>query len=618
MYLKTNCCILLKSRPSLHQKFVCLNNMCYFCHNKIQKQQFMEAVKGIPYGVARFESVRNENKYYVDKTMYLPLLEETGDYLSLNRPHGFGKSLFTSMMWAYYDMAQADKFDRMFGGLWVHDHPTPLKNAFQVIFFDFSLIESSDETSLAIHFNRYCGQVLDHFAVTYAEYYDKEFVKVVHRETETNAKLNYINLQARAKGYPLYLIINEYDNFVDTILSEGGSDVLRNLTYANRFYCNYFKIFKAMFRRVFLTSISPVTLNDISSGYNIDWNISQDPRFNDMLGFSENDVRTMFRYFQDNGKLRAEADIEAMLEEMKPWYNNYCFAEECLDNDRIYNCDMVLYYLRNQVLYNRAPKEMVDKNIRTDYKKLKMLTDIDRGNQRENRMSVIEEIAATGSLLMNLRTSFPAEYVTDDDNFRSLIYYYGLLTMGTRYGDMLKMVIPNNCVKEQYWAFMRDYFRRSFDVDLSALKREMMVMSLEGNWQPLIHRIAEAYKESSSIRDSIRGEHNLQGFFKAYLALNSLYLVEPEIELNYGYSDFLMLPDKARYADIAHSYIMELKYVNPTATDAEVEAKSWEADEQLKKYSVDKVVQRLCSETKLHLLKVVFRGAEMAVCDEIV
>ena len=207
---------------------------------------------------------------------------------------------------------------------------------------------------------------------------------------------------------------------------------------------------------------------------------------------------------------------------------------------------------------------MVDKNIRTDYKKLKMLADIDRGNQRENRMSVIEEIAATGSVLMNLRTSFPAEYVTDDDNFRSLIYYYGLLTMGARYGDMLKMVIPNNCVKEQYWAFMRDYFKRSFEVDLSALKREMMVMSLEGDWQPLIHRIAEAYKENSSIRDSIRGEHNLQGFFKAYLALNSLYLVEPEIELNYGYSDFLMLPDKARYGDIAHSYIMELKYVNPT------------------------------------------------------
>ena len=577
----------------------------------------MEAVKGIPYGVARFEEVREKNRYYVDKTMYLPLLEETNDYLFLIRPRRFGKSVFVSMMQAYYDIAQAEKFDRLFGGLWIHEHPTPLKNSFQVIYFDFSLIGGRDGQELETNFDRYCGQVLNVFAEIYAGYYDEGFVQEVKSTPDARGKLNCISLQAHKKGYPLYLIIDEYDNFTNVILSDGGKDLFRKLTHASGFYRDYFKIFKAMFSRVFLIGVSPVTLDDLSSGYNIDWNISQDPRFNDMLGFSENDVRTMFHYFQDNGKLRAEADIEAMLEEMKPWYNNYCFAEECLDDDRIYNCDMVLYYLRNQVLYNRPPKEMVDKNIRTDYKKLKMLADIDRGNQRENRMSVIEEIAATGSVLMNLKTSFPAEYVTDDDNFRSLIYYYGLLTMGARYGDMLKMVIPNNCVKEQYWAFMRDYFKRSFDVDLSALKREMMVMSLEGDWQPMIRRIAEAYKENSSIRDSIRGEHNLQGFFKAYLALNSLYLVEPEIELNYGYSDFLMLPDKARYGDIAHSYIMELKYVNPTATNAEVEAKSREADEQLKKYSADKVVQRLCADTQLHLLKVVFQGADMAVCEEL-
>ena len=325
-----------------------------------------------------------------------------------------------------------------------------------------------------------------------------------------------------------------------------------------------------------------------------------------------------YYYFHDNGKLRAEADIEAMLEEMKPWYNNYCFAKQCLNDDRIYNCDMVLYYLRHQVLYGHAPEEMVDKNIRTDYKKLKMLADIDRGNQRENRMSVIEEIAATGSVLMNLKTSFPAEYVTDDNNFRSLLYYYGLLTMHKSVGPWMEMVIPNHCVREQYWSFIRDYFERSAPMDVIAFQQEMMLMTYEGDWQPLIRRIAEAYKENSSIRDSIRGEHNLQGFFKAYLALNSLYLVEPEIELNYGYSDFLMLPDKARYADIAHSYIMELKYVNPTAPDAEVEAKSREADEQLKKYSADKVVQRLCADTQLHLLKVVFQGAEMRICEETV
>ena len=424
-----------------------------------------------------------------------------------------------------------------------------------------------------------------------------------------------MNDEARAKGYQLYLIVDEYDNFTNVILSEGGKEMFRNLTHASGFYRDYFKLFKAMFTRVFLIGVSPVTLDDLSSGYNIDWNISQDPRFNHMLGFSESDVRTMFHYYQDNGKLRAEADIEAMMAEMKPWYNNYCFAEECLEDDRLYNCAMVYYYLRNQILHGHAPEEMVDKNIRTDYKKLKMLA-INRENQWENRMSVIEEIAATGSVLMTLKTSFPAEYVTDDDNFRSLLYYYGLLTMGGEEWGELRMVIPNNCVKEQYWSFMRDYYNRSFKIDSIPMELEMTRMAFEGDWQPFITRIATAYKENSSVRDSILGEHNLQGFFKAYLALNSLYLVEPEIELNYGFSDFLLLPDKSRYPEIAHSYIMELKYVKPTATDAEVEAKSQEADTQLEKYSQDKVVKHLCTGTQLHLLKVIFREANMEICEE--
>ena len=161
-----------------------------------------------------------------------------------------------------------------------------------------------------------------------------------------------------------------------------------------------------------------------------------------------------------------------------------------------------------------------------------MLADIDKGNQRENRMSVIEEIAATGSIVINLKTSFPAEYVTDDNNFRSLLYYYGLLTMKRSLGRRIEMEIPNNCVKEQYWSFMRDYFNRSIHIDIIALQDEMDRMSFDGDWKPLIQRIATAYNENSSIRDSILGEHNLQGFFKAYLALNSLYLVEPEIELD--------------------------------------------------------------------------------------
>ena len=573
-------------------------------------------IKGIPYGVARFDEVRNENFYYVDKTMYLPLLENTSKYLFLIRPRRFGKSMFVSMMQEYYDIAKADRFDTLFDGLWIKEHPTPLKNAFQVIYFDFSLAGAGMER-LEYTFNDYCCKVLDRFIERYRSYYDEKFFDEVQSTTDAANKLRSINAKAHELGYPLYLIIDEYDNFTNVILSEGGKEVFRNLTHASGFYREYFKIFKAMFSRVFLIGVSPVTLDDLSSGYNIDWNISQDPQFNYMLGFSESDVREMFLYYKGAGKLRPDADIEAMLAEMKPWYNNYCFAEECMDDERLYNCDMVLYYLRYQVSRGCPPKEMVDKNIRTDYKKLKMLADIDKGNQRENRMSVIEEIAATGSIVINLKTSFPAEYVTDDNNFRSLLYYYGLLTMKRSLGRRIEMEIPNNCVKEQYWSFMRDYFNRSIHIDIIALQDEMDRMSFDGDWKPLIQRIATAYNENSSIRDSILGEHNLQGFFKAYLALNSLYLVEPEIELNYGFGDFLMLPDKERYPDIAHSYILELKYLKPTATDAEVEAKSKEADGQLLKYSKDKIVKRLCSGTQLHLLKTVFRGANMMTCEEI-
>ena len=575
-----------------------------------------KVVKGIPYGVANFEEMRNKNRYYVDKTMYLPLLEETSDYLFLIRPRRFGKSVFVSMMQAYYDIAKADRFDTLFDGLWIKEHPTPLKNAFQVIYFDFSQAGAGMER-LEYTFNDYCCKVLDRFIERYHTYYDEAFFHEVKSATDAADKLRSINTKAHELGYPLYLIIDEYDNFTNVILSEGGKEVFHNLTHASGFYREYFKIFKAMFSRVFLIGVSPVTLDDLSSGYNIDWNISQMPEFNHMLGFSESDVRTMFRYYQDNGKLRPDADIEAMMAEMKPWYNNYCFAQECLDDDRLYNCDMVFYYLRHQVLYNRPPREMVDKNIRTDYRKLKMLADIDRGNKRENRMNVIEEIAATGSIVMTLKTSFPAEYVTEDNNFRSLLYYYGLLTMGSTEWDELRMVIPNNCVKEQYWSFMRDYYQRSFDIDLSELKRNFRTMAKDGIWEDLIKYIATAYRENSSVRDSILGEHNLQGFFKAYLALNSLYLVEPEIELNYGFSDFLILPDKARYPEIAHSYIMELKYVKPSAAEAEMEEKSKEAEEQLHKYANDKIVKRLCEGTTLHLLKVVFQGADMKVCEEI-
>ena len=150
------------------------------------------AIKGIPYGVASFEQVRSENRYYVDKTMYLPLLEEASNYLFLIRPRRFGKSVFVSMMQAYYDIAKADRFDMLFDGLWIQQHPTPLKNAFQVIYFDFSLV-SAQADDLKNSFNYYCGIVMDSFIRRYQAYYDKNIVEKVLSSDNAANKMKLVN-----------------------------------------------------------------------------------------------------------------------------------------------------------------------------------------------------------------------------------------------------------------------------------------------------------------------------------------------------------------------------------------------------------------------------------------
>ena len=577
----------------------------------------MSQVKGIPYGISDFNRMRNENFYFVDKTMYLPLIEEMRSYLFLIRPRRFGKSLFISMMRTYYDIIQKDNFDKYFGDLWIGSRPTKGHNSFQVLFFDFSKAGCSlPGADLMSSFNEYCSIIINQFAHEYASYYDEDFKLTVESIESAKAKLSYIEVKAKEKGYPLYLIIDEYDNFTNVILSEHGQKMFHDLTHASGFYREYFKQFKGMFDRIFLMGVSPITLDDLSSGYNIDWNISTDETFNAMMGFSESEVREMFRYYQNHEMLTG--NIDAMITEMKPWYDNYCFARMSLNDDRIFNCDMTLYYLSSQVQKHRPPENMVDKNIRTDYSKLKMLARIDHDNTHEgSRMSTIEEIAAKGEILVDLHTSFPSEKIADIENFRSLLYYYGLLTMcGTR-GDRLKMCIPNNCVREQYLGFLRDYYQQAHTLNLSHLKDLIDDFAFDGHWKPFFETIARAYRENSSIRDAIEGERNLQGFLKAYLAIASYYLVQPELEMNYGYCDFFLLPDKIRYSDIEHSYILELKYATRTATDAELGVQAEEGRLQLLQYSKDKVVQKLATGTTLHLLLIQFQGWDMVKCEEI-
>ena len=260
----------------------------------------MEEAKRVPYGVSNFVGVVEQNQYYVDKTMYLPLLEKQPSNLFFIRPRRFGKSIFLSMLRAYYDIAQKEKFEKRFGKLWIGSRPTPLQGTFQILFLDFSRVGGLNRT-LAENFDDCCCGGLDDFASIYEPYYYPGFEQEMKAQYGTTNKLNFLDRKARNSGAKLYLIVDEYDNFTNVVLNELGNEVYHALTHASGFYREVFKKFKGMFERIFMTGVSPVTLDDLTSGFNIGWNISTDFQFNMMLGFSETDVREMLQYYKDAG-----------------------------------------------------------------------------------------------------------------------------------------------------------------------------------------------------------------------------------------------------------------------------------------------------------------------------
>lgn len=575
----------------------------------------MNEIRQIPYGVSDFVSVRKDDLYYVDKTMYLAELESQPRTLIFIRPRRFGKSLFISMMKAYYDKSMADRFDEFFGGLWVGQHPTPLRNKYQVLYLDFSRIQGNI-SSLPEEFNSYCCDQMNDFIDTYRNDYPADKVNELLMSKSASQKINLLNNMSKKYGQPLYLIIDEYDNFTNVVLSEHGQDIYHNMTHADGFYRDLFKKFKGMFERIFITGVSPVTLDDLTSGFNIGWNVSMRPELDKMLGFSTEDVREMFTYYKEAGMLPARCDIEAMIQEMKPWYDNYCFAEECLKSDvRVFNCDMVMYYLRSYVFDGHSPKIMLDPNTKTDYKKLRMLIQLDRLDG--DRKGMMREIIEKDEIIANLVPSFSAIDMTKPDIFPSLLFYYGMLTIKNTKGSRLVLGIPNNNVRKQYYNYILEtYSRQGNNVNIFKLQDYFDLMSFDGQWQDALLYMADCYKNMSSVRDSIEGERNIQGFFLAYLSLNEYYYTAPEVEVSHGYCDFFLLPNLTHY-QANHSYIIELKYLPKSDYAAKSESQWQDAVEQIVRYAQAPRVEALRQGTQLHKIIMQFAGWELMRMEEI-
>lgn len=586
-----------------------------------------QQVKQVPYGVADFATVIEQNLYYVDKTMFIPELEKQPRNLFFIRPRRFGKSIFLSMLYSYYDCTQSHKFQSLFGNLWIGQHPTPLQGKYQVLFLDFSQITGNID-KLETKFNSYLSINLDAFVRQYSEYYQAEMEEILAQE-DFEEKMELIFKAAKAHQYHLYLIIDEYDNFTNVILNERGENVYHAITHADGFYRDVFKKFKGNFERIFMMGVSPVTLDDVTSGFNIGWNISIKPEFDEMLGFSTTDVVEMFTYYKEHGSIPADSDIDAIVNDMKPWYDNYCFAKQALKKKtRMFNCDMVLYYLRNYMDAGCPPEEMIDPNTRTDYGKMKKLLQFDKLDGE--RKGIIRKIAEEEQIVTQLYESFSAYQIPKAEIFPSLLFYYGMLTIkGTR-GSKLILGIPNNNVRKQYYGYLEEEYQAKAYVDVNQLTDYYYDMAYDGKWEEGLRFMADAYAKVSSVRDGIETERNLQGFFMAYLNLNDYYITAPELELNHGYCDFFLLPDLTHYAS-QHSYILELKVLSKKDFSAIVEGeftedgkpmtkaeKQWrEALDQIHRYAEAPRVEALRQGTKLHLIIMQFEGWELKRMEEV-
>ena len=580
-------------------------------NNLIMKHQ---AIKELPYGVSNFVTIVEENIYYVDKTMYIPMLENEARNLFFIRPRRFGKSLFLGMLHAYYDCRTKDKFEQWFGKLWIGQHPTPNQGRYQVLHLDFSQVGGRIE-KLEENFDSYCRVVFDSFVDIYEDYYTDDFVKKVRSAATAVDKLTLINYESKKYEYPLYLIIDEYDNFTNTVLNEQGEDVYWSITHAEGFYRDIFKKFKGSFDRIFITGVSPVTLDDVTSGFNIGWHISTKPEFNQMLGFSTEDVHDLFSYYKASGTIRPDCNIEAVIDEMKPWYDNYCFSEDALHTQsRVFNCDMVLYYLRNYISRGEGPKEMIDPNTKTDYNKMKRLIQLDKLDG--DRKGVIRTIAETGEITCNLYETFPAHQITNPDIFPSLLFYYGMLTIKDTLGSLLVLSIPNNNVRKQYYGFLLEEYQEVNHINLNEISVLFTYMALQGKWQDALNYMAEAYAKVSSVRDGIEAERNLQGFFMAYLNLNAYYYTAPELELNHGFCDFFLLPDLTHYAT-KHSYILELKLLHKGDTEATAQKQWDEAVTQINAYAQAPRVEALRQGTQLHKIIMQFDRHQLHRMEEV-
>ena len=575
--------------------------------------------KRIPYGMMNFIDVREDDCYYVDKTHYIPLIENANKYFFYIRPRRFGKSLTISMLHHYYNILEADKFEKWYGDLYIGKHPTPERNSYLIIYLNFAVV-NAELNSYRQSLDAHCNTEFNFFCDVYAQYLPEGIKEEMNKKKGAVEQLDYLYKECVKTNQQIYLFIDEYDHFTNKILSEPSClEDYKSETHGTGYLRSFFDTVKAgtdsTIKRCFVTGVSPVTMDDLTSGFNIGTNYSLSPEFNEMTGFNEEEVRAMLDYYATTCQFHHSTD--ELIEAMKPWYDNYCFAEQSYGSTTMYNSNMVLYFVDNYIRNGGyMPRNMVEENIRVDYNKLRML--IRKDKEFAHDASTIQTLVQQGYVTGELKTGFPAETVAEPDNFTSLLFYFGMLTIsGTLEGET-KLTIPNQVVREQLYSYLLDTYNEA-DLRFDNWEKGKLAsaMAYRGDWKAYFDYIAECLHRYSSQRDKQKGKAYVHGFTLAMTAQNRFYRPISEQENQEGYADIFMFPLLDIYKDMLHSYIIELKYAKGKDSDEKVEQLRQEAITQANRYAASETVQKAIGTTTLHKIIVVYQGMKMVVCEEV-
>jgi len=576
----------------------------------------MDNYKKIPYGISSYKTIRQQNCYYVDKSRYIPELEDAGDFLFLIRPRRFGKSSLLTVLECYYDITRKEEFNFLFQETHIADQPTQEKNAYLILKFNFSQVSPEPE-KVEASFQEHTNTSFFFFGEKYRELLDDRYFTMMETKQSAHGKLEFLLQYVALKGLKVYILIDEYDNFANTMLTTSGQNKYHELTQGAGFFRHFFNVLKGAvdqtdsgISRMFITGVSPVTMDDVTSGFNIGRNISLNPAFNELLGFTEQDVINILEYYSNNSGSFPEQ--EKLLSIMKEWYDHYRFSEDT--DETLFNTDMVLYFMKSLSESGKYPRNMIDQNVRIDYGKLRHLIVLD---QRLNgNFGYLADIIKTdGVSAVQVVESFPVERLMKSSNFISLLFYFGLLS----YTETDELQIPNRTVKKLMYSYLIEGYEdvNVFSVDLWHFANLIRNMAYKGEWKPVFQFLADEVKKQTSIRDYLTGEKVIQTFLLTYLNVTDYYITRTEEEIGKGFADIYMEPFSAKYPDVRHSYLIELKYLaRSDFLEDKQQALLADAENQLRKYSSDERIIKRSQGTSLKCLALVFCGWEMKAAVE--